>query len=166
MAKKEKKSAEKVTAKVDNIVAAYDLLTTRKNGLQGEYAKEGFKLSGLETKDMFAVLYIINALKPVAVAFKDFQKDIQEKLKPENWDEIMDKRSRFKELSTEERAEVNDAIVEYSKKGQECLQAELEKEKELEAYARISEDAFGILVKDNGHILDASDIILLKELIA
>lgn len=161
--KKEKKAAVKVTAKVDSIVAAYRLLTTRKNEQTG---KEGFKLSGLETADMFKALYIIKALKPEAVAFEDFRKDALERLKPENWDEIMEKYRNFKKLSEEDKAAVNDILSEYDRKVAECVKAELDKEKELEAYERLGKEAFGAIVRDNGHILDTPDILVLQELIA
>ncbi|MDE6022323.1 MAG: hypothetical protein K2G13_02360 [Muribaculaceae bacterium] len=160
--KKEKKTTVKVKIKVDKIVAAYDLLNTRSNKRSGVI---GFKLSGLDTKDMFKVINIIRVLKPIAEAFHDFQRDAGERLKPDNWDEILEKKERMDKLPPAEQAEVDNAIAEFNKKGAECVQAELDKEVELEPYEHLGKDAFGILVKDNGHLLDAFDILYLQEML-
>lgn len=163
--KKEKKPTGKVAIKTDTIVAAYDILNTRKREQDGQFI-QGFRLSGLETTDMFRVLYAIKAMKPVATAFDDFRKDAYERLKPEDWDEIQEKRKRMDGLPAEERIAVRDAIAGYNKNVVDCLQAELDKEAELEAFEHLDDEAFGLLVKDNGHILDACEIAILKETIA
>ena len=157
--KKEKtaKAAVKTTVKADTAIAAYRLLTTPKT-----QERDGMKLSGLDTKDIFTVLRAANALKPVAVAFEDFQKDAQERLKPEGWD---GKVERFAEATEDEKAEINKAAMEYNDRVNECVATELEKEKELDAYERLSEEAFGKRVKDNGHLLDVRSILLLQEVL-
>ena len=165
MKEKKEKKAVKMTARVDDIVAAYNILNTRKREYENNTV-HGFNLSGQETSDMFRVLYIMKALKPVAVAFEDFRKDALERLKPEAWEEVMEKYRNLKKLSDEDKAATNEILSEYNKKVAECVKAELDKEKELEAYERLGKEAFGVLVKDNGHILDSPDILVLQELIA
>ncbi len=161
--KKEKKVAEKVTIKADKAIAAYNVLNTQKNAQTG---KEGFKLSALETKDIFIVLRAINALKPIATAFEGFQKDAQEKLRPENWEEVVEKSQKFKDLSDEEKIAVNKAVMDYNGNVSECIASELEKEKEVDAYERLTEEGFGLLVRENGHLLDVPSIVLLQEVLA
>ena len=156
--KKEKAPKGKVAVKADTAIAAYGLLTTPKT-----QERDGMKLSGLDTKDIFTVLRAANALKPVAVAFEDFRKDAQERLKPEGWD---GKVERFAEATDEEKAEINKAAMEYNDRVNECVATELEKEKEVDAYERLSEEAFGKLVRDNGHLLDVRSILLLQEVLA
>ena len=156
--KKEKAPKGKVAVKADTAIAAYGLLTTPKT-----QERDGMKLSGLDTKDIFTVLRAANALKPVAVAFEDFRKDAQERLKPEGWD---GKVERFAEATDEEKAEINRAAMEYNDRVNGCVATELEKEKEVDAYERLSEEAFGKLVRDNGHLLDVRSILLLQEVLA
>lgn len=155
--KKDKKTAGKAAIKTDNIVAAYRLLTTPKT-----QDKDGMRLSALETKDIFIVLRATHALKPAAVAFDDFCKDARERLKPDNWDETI---SEYEGASAERKAEIDKASMEYGGKVSECVSSELEKEKEIDAYERLSEEAFGTLVKDNGHLLDVRGIMLLQEIL-
>ena len=151
------KAAVKTTVKADTAIAAYRLLTTPKT-----QERDGMRLSGLDTQDIFTVLRAANALKPVAVAFEDFQKDAQERLKPEGWD---DKAARFAEATDEEKAEINREAMEYNDRVNECVATELDREKEIDSYGRLSEEAFGKLVKDNGHLLDVRSIMLLQEVL-
>lgn len=166
--KKEKTSKGKVTMKADKIIAAYNIINRRtsEQEIKGErVVKEGFKISALETKDIFVFLRARNSLKPIAEAYADFQKSANEDLKPENWDEIAEKLRKFKDLSESEKIEVNKAIMDYQGKVQECISTELEKDKEVDAYEHLSEEAFGMLVKDNRQ-LDAIEIALLQEVLA
>lgn len=169
--KKESKAAEtakKVTIKADKIIAVYNIINRRtsEQEIDGKrVVREGFKLSALETKDIFVFLRARNTLKPIAEAYADFQKTANEDLKPENWDEIVEKSRKFDELPEAERIAVNKAIMDYQGKVSECIGTELEKEKELDAYEHLSEEAFGALVKDNRQ-LDAFDIALLQEILA
>lgn len=154
------KKQKTIAVNVGKAVRAYRLLTTVKTN-----DKEGFKLSNLETKDIFKVIRATNALKQVATSFEDFQKDAQERLKPEDWEATIEKAQKFEELSTEERVAVNRAINTYNSKVAECVSTEVEKDKEVEVYEHLSEEAFGLLVKANEHLLDLSDIILLQDIL-
>lgn len=155
-----KTAAQKVTIKADTAIAAYRLLTTPKTE-----GKDGFRLSTLETADIFKVLRAADALKPVAVAFDDFHKDAQERLKPENWDELIEKYGKFQDLTDEEKVEVNKSLTDYNNKVAECVRTKLYKENELDAYERLPEEALGRLIKDNGHLLDVQGALLLREVL-
>lgn len=158
----EKKKNQNETINTGKAVRAYKLLTAATTD-----QKEGFKLSAeLETQDIFRVLRIANALKPIATAFIDFQKDAQEKLKPENWDkEVVPKLQKFSELTEEEKIAVNSAIIDYNGKVSECVSTEVEKDKPIDSYEHVSEDSFAKLVKANQHLLDLNDVVLLQEIL-
>ncbi|MDE5887387.1 MAG: hypothetical protein K2H46_07365 [Muribaculaceae bacterium] len=157
--KKENKTPKgKVAIKADKIIRAYRLLN-----MERTEKKEGFKLSALEANDLYIVIRALDALKPVVVKFEDFVKDAQKKLKPDGWDEKVQK---YQEASDEEKAEIDREAMEYTNRVNECVSTELEKDKEIEAYERLGKEAFGKLVQANGHILETPTIILLHEILA
>lgn len=159
--KKENKTQKgKVTIKVADAVSAFNLLNQQK---QEEKTVKGVKLSALETADIFKVLYIIKALKPVVTAYEDFRKDVNKQFEPEQWTERV---SKYKEASDEEKASLDKEFAEYQQKVGECVTKELDSEKEIEAYERLDKEAFGRLVKDNGDILFTPQIALLMEVMA
>ena len=158
--KKDKTQKGKVTIKAGKIIRAYRLLNIERNEQTG---REGFKLSALDPKDLYIVIRALDALKPVVVKFDDFVKDAQKKLKPEDWD---DKVQKYQDASTEEKAEIDKDAEEYTRKVNECVSTELEKDKEIEAYEHLSEEAFGKLVQTNDHLLNVPEIMLLREIIA
>lgn len=153
-----------VKIKADKIIAAYRLLNTPTDDQRGKF---GFKLTTLDVNDMYLVIRASEALKPVAERYLAFEKDAQEKLKPENFSEIAEKFNNRKNLPEKEREEVVEAINEYGRKVSECVMTELGKEKEIDAYEHLSEEAFGKFVQANGHILtDMQRISLLREILA
>ena len=156
--KKDKTPKGKVTIKADKVVKAYRLLN-----MERTEKKEGFKLSALEANDLYIVIRALDALKPVVVKFEEFVKDAQKRLKPEGWDEKVQK---YQEASDEEKAEIDKEAMEYSNKVNECVSTELEKDKEIEAYEHLGKEAFGKLVQANGHILETPAIMLLHEILA
>lgn len=162
MGKKEKqtKPTRKVRFKAETIIAAYRILTKPNDQQTGE---KGMKLSDLEPKDMYVALRAINSLRPVVTAFDDFNKDVLERLKPEGWDEAVE---RYNEMSESEKEDANKMASEYTRMVNECVQSELEKEKEVDDYERLSEEAFGKLIKSNGALLDVPSILLLQEVFA
>lgn len=156
---KVKKSAEAL--RTADVVAAYRLLTTAKTA-----DKDGLKLTALETKDIFKILRAINAMKPTATAYEDFLKDVQERLKPEDWDSVVEKAQKFADLSEDEKREVNAKINTYNLRISECVSTEAEKKVTLPDYERIGDDALGLLVKDNGHLFtDAPSVLLVMQLL-
>ncbi len=155
--KKEKKPNGKVTIKTSDAVNAYNLLNQQK---RDEKEVKGVRLSALETADIFKVLYIVKALKPIATAYTDFRNDVEKRFEPEGFAE---RRGKYETLPDTEKQELEKEFAEYQKKVNECMDAEWNKEQEIEAYERLDKDAFGKLVKDNGHILYATQIALLMD---
>lgn len=157
--KKDKTPKGKVTIKTLDALNAYNLLNQQK---KEEGGVTGVKLSALETADIFKVLYIIKALKPIATAYEDFRKDVEKQFEPENWNE---RAGKYNESSDEEKAKLDKEYSEYRRKVGECLEAELNKEREIEAYECLDKEAFGKLVKSNDHILFTPQISLLMEVL-
>lgn len=125
----------KKTLKKNSLVEIYDLLTTA-------------KMAKMQSADKFIVLRIANALKPEATAFKDFVKDVQERLKPEGWDEIIKKSQNFDTLPVAERIEINLAISSYSNAINECVKPEADKDVEVE-FTPMTEETLGRFLDSN-----------------
>ena len=163
--KKENKTPKgKVAIKLDKIMGAYGVLNTPTDPKTGRH---GFKMSTLDAKDMYIVIRAVDALRPIAERHLTFEKDARERLKPENFGELAEKFNNRDNLPEKERAEVIEAVNEYGRKVEECVITELEKEREVEAYEHLSEEAFGKIVKENTHLLtDMQRIMLLREVLA
>lgn len=123
-----KKETKKRSVRVGDVVAVYNALK-KQNILK------------LSKEDKFYVLRVSRILREVAVKFEEFAKDAQERLKPENFDDIMAKGQKFSELTEDERREVNATVEAYQRSVDECLAPELERECELGGYEAISDDA-------------------------
>lgn len=139
----------KKTVKTQDVVNGYAILKT-------------VKIGKLDKADQFKVIRNARALKPVATAFDDFVTDARERLKPEGFDEIIEKSQRFKTLSDEERADVNVAIMKHNKEVEDCVRAEAEKEVEIEMPETLSEAALSGIVTENN--LDVQSMMLLMDL--
>lgn len=132
-----------MTIKVADAVSAYNLLNQQK---QEEKTVKGVKLSALETADIFKVLYIIKALKPVVTAYEDFRKDVNKQFEPEQWTERV---CKYEEASDEEKASFDKEFAEYQQKVGECVAKELDSEKEQRQRLYMETVRFG----DMGRIL-------------
>lgn len=146
-----KKSKKEMTT--DTVKSVYKLLNDS-------------KLTKMEDKDKFIVIKAVRKFKPIAADFEDLKKDVQEKLKGENFEEMQKKALQWNEegdkttLTEDERKEVNMFFYEFNKNVKECLKEETEKKHELE-YEKLSEDAFGKFISSNDFKVD--DIIKIQE---
>ena len=122
-----------MTKKVDNIVSLYNIL------------KEA-KLTKLADADKYTIIKILRKLRPTAEKFEEDKKEAQEKLKPENWDEIVEKANLLRKENNSNRLTADE--VEYFVKVNECLGEELEKEVEIDI-PTINEEAFEKLMASN-----------------
>ena len=122
-----------MTKKVDNIVSLYNVL------------KEA-KLTKLADADKYTIIKILRKLRPTAEKFEEDKKEAQEKLKPENWDEIVEKANLLRKENNSNRLTADE--VEYFVKVNECLGEELEKEVEIDI-PTINEEAFEKLMASN-----------------
>lgn len=146
-----KKSKNEITT--DTVNSVYKLLNDS-------------KLTKMEDKDKFIVIKAVRKFKPIAADFEDLKKDVQEKLKGENFEEMQKKALQWNEeggkttLTEDERKEVNMFFYEFNKNVKECLKEETERKHELE-YEKLSEDAFGKFISSNDFKVD--DIIKIQE---
>ena len=133
------------TKTTDQIVSAYNLINKA-------------KLTKLEDSEKFILIKIARQLKKTSVDFEDFLNDAQEKLKPDNFDEIADKMQMKKELTADESA----TVTKYNKDVSDCLKDELDKEVEL-TFEPVSDEMFGRFIASNdfsvSEMLTIADVI-------
>ena len=120
-------------ATVKQIVAAYNALGDA-------------KLTKLDDAEKSKVVKARKAMRPITDEYEAFLKDVQEKFKPENWDEIQEKIQQWQKegekttLTEDERIELNKAIIGYQNGVDKAVKEELEKEVELN-FDKLSEGA-------------------------
>ena len=128
--------------KVKEIVTAYKVLGDA-------------KVTKLEESEVIKVVKIRKAMRSIAEDYEQFLKDVQEKFKPENWDEIQSKIQQWQQegentaLSEEERIEINKIVIEYTRKIDTALKEELEKEISIDI-EKLKEDSLTKLLIENG----------------
>lgn len=137
--------------KLKQIVAAYKVL--------GEA-----KVTKLDEKEVIKVVKARKAMRPHADEYEAFLKDVQEKFKPENWDDVQSKVQKWQQegesttLTEAERTQVNKVLIEYQKKVETAVKEELEKELEL-SIDKLSEESATKLLVENGWELKKLDEI-------
>lgn len=130
---------------VEKIVTVYRILNSA-------------KISKMEDSEKFAFIKAVHQMKKVSADFEDALKDAQEKLKPEGFDEIVNKPHSKEDLNAEETA----ILEKYNEDVTNCVNDELKKEVELN-FSALSEGAIGRLISSNdltiNEILTIIDII-------
>ena len=148
--------------KTIDIVNAYNVLN-------------GAKLAKMQDADKFTVIRAMRALKPIQTDYEAAVRDAQERLKPEDFDDLQKKAAEWNnahkdkkltDLTPEERATlegINAAYRDYTEKVEQCVRDLAETEKTLD-YTRLSQDAFGKLLESNPEwkmqeILGVADVL-------
>lgn len=121
--------------KVKEIVSAYKTL--------GEA-----KVNNLEESEIIKILKARKAMRFIAEDFNEFLKEVQDKFKPENFEEIQFKLQNWAELSDEDKVKMTNILKEYESKINTVVKDELEKEIELEL-EKINENSISKLLKNN-----------------
>lgn len=119
------------------------------------------KLKDTAKEDKYAVLRICRVLEPIAQDMENFEKKARERLKPEGFDEVVEKSQRFDSLSNEEKIKVNKAANDYLIKVKECIQPENDKEREIEIDT-LSQDALIAIGEAAG--LNARTLMLIEDI--
>lgn len=141
--------------KLKEIVAAYKTL--------GEA-----KVSKLEESEVIKIVKARKEMRKYADDYEAFLKDVQEKFKPEDWDDIQTKVQKWQQegenttLTEAERIEINKALIEYQKKVETAVREELEKEIDI-TVEKLNEGVSTKLLVENGweiKKLDDLDILL------
>lgn len=124
------------------------------------------KLTKMESKEKFAVIRIMRAVKPVAEEWDAFMATVDEKLKGENHEAIVAMIQQWQKegdnttLTMEERKEVNEYIAKFNAERNELINAELAKEVEV-SFERISEETFERFIDSND--MDVNVLTMLSE---
>lgn len=124
------------------------------------------KLTKMESKEKFAVIRIMRAVKPVAEEWDAFMATVDEKLKGENHEAIAAMIQQWQKegdnttLTMEERKEVNEYIAKFNAERNELINAELAKEVEV-SFERISEETFERFIDSND--MDVNVLTMLSE---
>lgn len=127
--------------KTETILAIYNVL-------------KDAKLTKMEDSDKYAIIKILRRLRPITEDFEAFKKDASERLKPENWLDIVAKVQQWRRegenttLTEDERRSINLAIVNYEREVQECISEELNWEVDIDIPV-LTEEAFEKLMASN-----------------
>lgn len=121
--------------KVKEIVSAYKAL--------GEA-----KVNNLEESEIIKILKSRKTMRSIAEEFNEFLKEVQDKFKPENFEEVQLKLQNWAELSDEDKVKITNILKEYESKVNIVVKDELEKEIELEL-EKINENSISKLLKNN-----------------
>lgn len=141
--------------KLKEIVSAYKIL--------GEA-----KVTKLDEAEVIKIVKIRKEMRTHADAYEAFLKDVQEKFKPENWDDVQQKVQKWQQegenttLTESERIEINKALIDYQKKIEFAVKEELEKEIHI-SIEKLKEDSLTKLMIENAwevKKLDDLDILV------
>lgn len=112
------------------------------------------KVSTLSESDITIIVKTRKSLRIVVEDYEAFLKDCQDKFKPENWDDVQEKLSKWQQegentsLSTEEKIEINKAVIDYQNKINSAVKEELEKDIDV-TIEKLSDEAAVKLLKHN-----------------
>ena len=127
--------------KVKEIVTAYKVLGDA-------------KVTKLEESEVIKIVKARKSMRSIAEDYEQFLKDVQEKFKPENWDDVQQKVQQWQQegenttLTEEERMTVNRALIEYTKKVDSAVKDELEKEVDINI-EKLKEESLTKLIIEN-----------------
>lgn len=144
--------AKKDPVTIETVIVAYGALNSA-------------TLDKLEFKDKSTILKALRVIKRVGRDYDDFVKDLGEKLKPKDWSEVEEKRSRFAALSPAEKIEINKTVMKYNEEVETATRDELDRvADELTDYTHITASVFEQLVESNpkltaGQILALQDVL-------
>lgn len=116
------------------------------------------KVSSLEESEILKIVKARKTMRPIVEDFEAFLKDVQEKFKPENLEELQIKAQKWSELSDEEKIEINKTFRQYEQAINTALLEEQEKEFELNI-DKLSEESVSKLLKDNEWSINKLDEI-------
>ena len=120
----------------------------------------GAKVSKMDDADKFKVIKAMRVFRTTAKDFDEHLKATQEKLKPDNFEEMQKMAENMKALSEEDKAKLNTFFSDYQKSIEACIEKDTKEEIET-VFEKLSEDAFGKLVSSNDFTVN--DIITLQD---
>lgn len=122
------------------------------------------KVTKLEESEVIKIVKARKAMRQIADDYEAFLKDIQEKFKPENWDEIQKKIQQWQQegekttLTDSEKIEINKTLIDYQSKVEKAVKEELSKEIELNIDKLKDGSDTKLLVENNWELNKLNDI--------
>ena len=127
-------------------------------------AFEKAKVNKLEESEKIKILKARKVMRPIHADFEAFLKDVQEMMKPENWDELQSKAQKWQQegekttLTKEEQNEINKSMEAYLKKVDSAVKDELAKEVEI-SIEKLKENSDIKLLEENDWEIGKLDLI-------
>ena len=122
------------------------------------------KVTKLEETEVIKVLKIRKEMRYSAEAYEAFLKDVQEKFKPDNWNDVQQKIQQWQQegdkttLTESERIEINKTLIEYQQKIEKAVKEELEKEINIEI-EKLKEDSLTkLMIENNWEVKTLDDL--------
>ena len=131
-------------ANISQIVNAYNAL-------------ENIKTTSLEVSDITAVLSARRVLRSHVEDFRAFEHDAREKLKPENYDTLVDIEGRIKDATEEEKRTYQEGASAYLKAVADAINAEFSAEVEIDFSFPIETAAK--IAKNEGWTIDQAEVL-------
>lgn len=116
------------------------------------------KVNSLEESEILKIVKARKAMRTIAEEYDAFLKDVQEKFKPENFEELQSKVQKWAELTDEEKVEINKLLKAYETSINNAIIAELEKEVDI-TVEKLNEDSITKLLKNNEWSTNKTDEI-------
>lgn len=122
------------------------------------------KVTKLEESEVIKIVKVRKAMRQIADDYEAFLKDIQEKFKPENWDEVQKKIQQWQQegekttLTDSEKIEINKILIDYQSKIEKAVKEELSKEIELNIDKLKDGSDTKLLVENNWELNKLNDI--------
>lgn len=131
--------------KLKEIVSAYKLL--------GEA-----KVLNLSEEDILSIVIARKAMRKYVLDYEEYLHDVQEKVKPENFDALVMSAQNWDNLPKEEQVDVTAQLKEFEKKVNILVKDELDKEIKLKLKP-LSEECVAKLIKMNSWTINKIDEI-------
>lgn len=105
-------------------------------------------LAKCETQEKFKIVRTCSRVKAEVEKYDKLEQEARERLRPENWDELVKLEENRENLSPEDKAIYQEGVKKYTSDVAECMETELEKEVEIEVET-LTEEGLGRLMDSN-----------------
>lgn len=114
------------------------------------------KVMNLTEEEVLLIVIARKKMRKLVMEYEEYLKDIQDKLKPDDFDEMVTKAQNWDNLSKKEQTQLGIKLKEYEAKVNNMVKDELEKEIELQLEP-LPEECLAKLIKMNGWAMNKVD---------
>ena len=114
------------------------------------------KVMNLNEQEVLSIVIARKKMRKIVIEYNDYLKDVQDKVRPDNFDELVTKFQNWDSLAKEEQKEINIQIKAYEAKVNSLIKDELNKEIDIEIEP-LSEECLAKLIKMNGWSMNKID---------